>query len=148
MLRGFYALKDTRTPFLVNVAENSVNVVAALALVGTLSVQGLGLAYSAAYLVGAAAALVLLGRRVGQLWTPPVMASVGRTLAASAVMAAAVYAVTRTIGSAHGAGALLRCVVAVVVGAAVYFGTLVLLRSDDVDGLTRRLRRRPTPAAP
>ena len=25
-LRGFYALKDTRTPFLVNLAENSTNI--------------------------------------------------------------------------------------------------------------------------
>ena len=146
VLRGFYALKDTKTPFLVNLLENGVNIVLALAVIGALEAPGLGLAYSAAYTAGAALALVLLARRVGRLWSASVAASVSRTLVASAVMAASVYAVTLTIGSAHGAGAILRCGVAVAVGAVVYFGVLVLLRSEDVDGLTRRLRRRrPTP---
>ena len=33
-LRGFYSLKDTRTPFLANLVENGVNVALAFALVG------------------------------------------------------------------------------------------------------------------
>ena len=55
VLRGFYAFKDTRTPFFLNLAENGVNIVAALALVGVLGVQGLALAYALAYSVGAVA---------------------------------------------------------------------------------------------
>ena len=52
---------------------------------------------------------------------------------------------TQLVGSTQGPGALLRLVVAGVVGLAVYFGMLVVLRSEDVGGLTRRLRRRPSP---
>ena len=145
-LRGFYALKDTRTPFVVNVIENGVNVAMAFALVGALSVQGLGLAYSLAYVAGATAALVLLARRVGSLWTAATAASVVRTLAASALMAAGVWLVTLTVGSAGGAGALLRCVAGLLVGIVVYFGALVALRSQDVAGLTERVRRRRSTA--
>ncbi len=67
-------------------------------------------------------------------------------------MAGGVYLVTLTVGSAQGAAAILRCGAAVVVGAIVYFGTLVLLRSEDVGGPDPRVsaagaRRRP-PAEP
>ncbi len=43
--RGFYAHQDTRTPFVINVVENLLNIVLAFVLVGSLGVLGLGLAY-------------------------------------------------------------------------------------------------------
>ena len=46
-MRGFYALQDTRTPFLVNAFENGCNIVLALALFPSLGVQGLALAWPA-----------------------------------------------------------------------------------------------------
>ena len=45
-LRGFYAHQDTRTPFVINVGENVLNIVFALLLVGRWGVLGLGLAYA------------------------------------------------------------------------------------------------------
>jgi len=145
-LRGFYALKDTRTPFLVNLLENGANILLAFALVGGLSATGLGLAYAGAYLIGAIAAVTLLARKIGGLWSPAAVASVGRTLAAALAMGLAVGGLVAAVGNVTGAAAVALCLVGVVLGLAVYFGVLVLLRSDDVDGLTRRLRRR-RPAA-
>jgi len=145
-LRGFYALKDTRTPFLVNLLENGANILLAFALVGGLSATGLGLAYAGAYLIGAIAAVTLLARKIGGLWSPAAVASVGRTLAAALAMGLAVGSLVAAVGNVTGAAAVALCLVGVVLGLAVYFGVLVLLRSDDVDGLTRRLRRR-RPAA-
>ena len=146
VLRAFYALKDTRTPFFLNVIENSVNIGLAFAFVGALSIQGLALAYAAAYTVGAIAAFILLRRRVGPLWSAAVARSAGSAIAAAAVMGVVVWAVSSSVGSATGSGALVRCVAGVLAGGVVYFGMLMLLRSEDVDGLTRRLRRRTTPA--
>ena len=140
-LRGFYALKDTRTPFLVNLLENGANILLAFALVGGLSATGLGLAYAGAYLIGAIAAVTLLARKIGGLWSPAAVASVGRTLAAALAMGLAVGGLVAAVGNVTGAAAVALCLVGVVFGLAVYFGVLVLLRSDDVDGLTRRLRR-------
>jgi putative peptidoglycan lipid II flippase len=144
-LQGFYAMKDTRTPFLINVVENSVNIVVALIVVNHFGLTGLGAAYAAAYWVAATVALTVLRRRVGGFDGTGLLGALGKTVVAAAVMGACVWVVTQLVGSTQGPGALLRLVVAGVVGLAVYFGMLVVLRSEDVGGLTRRLRRRPSP---
>ena len=55
VLRGFYALRDTRTPFLINLVENALTLVFAFVFVrGTHSgVQGLAWAWSLAYFCSA-----------------------------------------------------------------------------------------------
>jgi peptidoglycan biosynthesis protein MviN/MurJ (putative lipid II flippase) len=90
-------------------------------------------------------ALTVLRRRVGGFDGTGLLGALGKTVVAAAVMGACVWVVTQLVGSTQGPGALLRLVVAGVVGLAVYFGMLVVLRSEDVGGLTRRLRRRPSP---
>jgi putative peptidoglycan lipid II flippase len=130
-LRGFYALKDTRTPFTLNLGENGLNIVLALVLVGSLGVQGLGLAYSAAYTVSAVLALVALGRRVGSLVDARTVRSLGSVLGATAVMAAAVWAVSRQVGGVEGSGAVVRSVTGVAVGAATYGAVIAGLTTVD-----------------
>lgn len=144
-LRGFYAFKDTRTPFFLNLAENGVNIVAAFALVGVLGVQGLGLAYALAYTVGAVLALAALRRRLGGLDGRRTLASVGRMVVAAAVMAVAVWAATRAVGGDSGSEAVVRTLVGVAVGLVVYGGALLALRVPEVVELRDRLaaRRRP-----
>ncbi len=73
-LRGFYALADTRTPFIVNAFENALNIGLAVVLFPSLGVQGLALAWSGAYTVAAILALFMLRRRM----PGPVDAAVGR----------------------------------------------------------------------
>src|SRR5258705_1320628 len=66
-LRGFYALHDTRTPFVLNCWENLINVVVAAALYPWFGVQGLAFSFSVAYTVAAVMALRSLARRTGGL---------------------------------------------------------------------------------
>ena len=47
VLRGFYAHKDAKTPFKINLVENLVNIVLAVVLVDRYGVLGLGLAFAA-----------------------------------------------------------------------------------------------------
>ena len=49
VLRAFYALQDTRTPFFLNCAENALNIVLAVVLVRSFGVVGLAVAYAIAY---------------------------------------------------------------------------------------------------
>lgn len=63
VLRGFYSHGDTRTPFLINLAENAINIVLAVALVSRYDVLGLGLAFAIAYLVSAVIAVEVLHRK-------------------------------------------------------------------------------------
>lgn len=71
VLRGYYALEDTRTPFFIQCLIAAVNIVLAIGL--TLSVAPrlvapvLAGAYGASYAVGAAVSLVVLARRLGGL---------------------------------------------------------------------------------
>lgn len=141
-LRGFYALKDTRTPFFLNLAENGTNIVLALALVGALGVQGLGLAYAGAYTLAAGLALLTLRHRIGGLDLTHTAASTVRMVAAAAVMAAAVWGVTRVVGSDHGNGAVVRTLAGVLVGTLVYGAALIALRVPEVTDLVDRWRAR------
>jgi putative peptidoglycan lipid II flippase len=140
LLRGFYAQQDTRTPFLLNVLENGVNVVLAFALVGRFGVQGLAFSYSAAYIVAAGVTFIALRRRVGRLEGRRLAATTARIAVAAAVMGVVAYAASRAVGSATGGGAVVRLVVGVVVGVVVYGACLLVLRVSEVDALRNRLR--------
>ena len=141
-LRGFYALRDTRTPFLLNVVENILQIAVAFALVGPFEVQGLALAFAFSYTVSAVLGLVVLGRRVGGIDGRRLTGSLARLSVASAVMGVAVWAVTRTVGDASGGEAVLQVAVAVVVGVTVYALALLLLRAEEFGGLRTRLLHR------
>jgi putative peptidoglycan lipid II flippase len=142
-LRGFYAGQDTRTPFLVNVIQNGANVVLALALYPALGVQGLALAYSGAYVVGAAVALILLHRRIGEILPAPVRATAVRSLVASAVLAVVAAVCAGAIGRDSPAEPAIAAAAGAVAGGLVYVGMLAIVRSDELRALARILRRRP-----
>jgi putative peptidoglycan lipid II flippase len=141
VMRGFYAHQDTRTPFFINVGENVLNIVLAVVLSVHYGVLGLGLAFALAYLISAIWALQVLAYKVPGFALQPVYASFGRSLVAAVLMAEAVWLVTRLVGDDAGAGAWLRLIVGVLVGAAVYIGVLVLQRDDDVGNVRALLAR-------
>jgi len=126
-LRGFFALEDTRTPFLLNVMENGINIVIALAVVGDSGVEGLAWAYALAYTISAVVALRTLQARVGRL-RRSVLASVLRSLVAAGVTALVVRVARDAVS-----GDVLQVVVGVPVGVATYLvvsaGLLALWRS-------------------
>ena len=67
VLRIFYAHQDARTPFVINVGENVLNIVFALVFVGRWGLLGLGLAFGLAYLVASLWALQVLALQVARL---------------------------------------------------------------------------------
>ncbi len=64
-LRGFYSHGDTRTPFLINIGQNLLNIALAIALAGRYDVLGLGLAFAISYLVFAVVAVRAMARTHG-----------------------------------------------------------------------------------
>lgn len=137
-LRGFYALRDTRTPFFINVCENGLNIVLAFALEPFLGIPGLALAYSLAYSIAAVVALVMLRKRVGRLDGTRTAKGLVPVLMACLIMAAAVSAAIRLVGGTYH----LQIAVGVVVGAVVYGIAIVALRVEEVSALRTRLARR------
>jgi putative peptidoglycan lipid II flippase len=144
-LRGFYALHDTRTPFLINVVENLVNVALALALFPALGVQGLALAWSGAYAVAAILALAILRRRVPQPVDRTVRASMVRASLAGAVLAIVASPLAAAIGRTPANRALLASAAAGLAGGVAYLLVLAALRAPELRSLFGTLRRGPSP---
>jgi len=93
LLRGFYALEDTRTPALTAVALNALNVGVSYLLFRTLptdlQIPGLALGYSVAYLLTLVVLWQLLRRRLDGLETADVVRQHVRVLVAAAIGAVA-----------------------------------------------------------
>ncbi len=141
VLRGFYAHQDTRTPFVLNVGENLLNIVFAFVLVGRWGVLGLGLAYAFAYLLSAVWALTVLRDKVRGFSLRPMLASLWRMLLAAVLMAEAVWLVTRQAEGTTGWDAVVQLLIGGGAGIAVYAGVLVALRAPELEWVRRRLRR-------
>ena len=142
VMRAFYALKDTRTPFLLNAFENLLNVVLALILFPRLGVQGLALAWTVAYTVAAVAALVVLRRRIGGVPDRTAAISSLRALTAAAALGIVAAEIAGAMTSTSPAEALLTTVVAAAAGTLVYVGALWILRSEELGALVRLVSRR------
>jgi putative peptidoglycan lipid II flippase len=139
VLRVFYAHQDARTPFVINVGENLLNVVLALIFVGRWGLLGLGLSFGLAYLIAALWALQVLRYKLVEFQLKVVFASLWRMGLSALVMAEVVWAVARVVGGNSGSPAVVRIVVSTVVGAGVYLGMLILLGTPEVDDLRSRL---------
>jgi putative peptidoglycan lipid II flippase len=140
-LRGFYALHDTRTPFVINCWENLINVVVAVALYPWFGVQGLALSFSIAYAVAAVLAMRALARRTGgiglDLRGRQVLA---RTTVAALVMTLAVrLAVVALPGHPPD---IVQAAVGVLVGVVVYGAALSAMRVREMAEIVKRLRTR------
>ena len=138
-LRGFYAHQDTRTPFVLNVGENLLNIVLAFVFVGRWGVLGLGLSYSIAYLLSSVWALQVMSYKVPSFKMRSVAFDLWRPLLAVVLMAEAMWFVTHNAPSDHGWDALLQLLVGGIAGLVVYVAVLLVLRAPELSGLARRL---------
>jgi putative peptidoglycan lipid II flippase len=152
-LRGFYALEDTRTPFLVQIAV-AVTLVANAVLVRTVydvryTAAGLGLGWSVAYVVGAGTSLTVLGRRIGRLGQLRLIGHVVRLALASLPAAAVAGGVVLALGRTLEGGDVLTSAVQAAAGglAAVltFLLTTRLVRVREIDDAVSALLRRVRP---
>ncbi len=141
VLRGFYATQDTKRPFWINCIENVINVVVALVLIVPLSLlTGLTVAYSLAYIGGAALALAVLVRRL-----PPgfdvrgFVGTLARCLLAGALMAAVVAGLVLAATAIDADLLLPGLIVGVPVGVVVYLFAALVLGVVRQAGLGARL---------
>jgi putative peptidoglycan lipid II flippase len=152
VLRGFYALQDTRTPFFVNCFENGVNIVLALVLFPRFGVQGLALAYAGAYLVAALVALALLGRRIGGGasggYDRGTVETALRCAIASGALALVAAPVAAAIGYDDAAQAAAAAIAGTVAGGLAYLGALRLLGVGEIATIIGLVRRRRTRFSP
>ena len=132
VLRGFYAQHNTRTPFFINLIENTINIVLAIVLVDRFDVLGLGIAFSIAYVISAVIAVTTLSSTNQSLQLSKLAKDVLRIAAAGIIMAGAVKFGCDAVGSTAGVGALARVLVGVIIGGVTYIAALALLGEPNV----------------
>ncbi|MDY7102459.1 MAG: murein biosynthesis integral membrane protein MurJ [Actinomycetota bacterium] len=114
-LRAFYALGDTRTPALVNIGVNVVNVFAAVGLYAVLApshrITGMAVAYALSYAVGLALTSRALGGRIGGLDGAAIVRTAARVGLCAAVAGFAAGTIVLTADDAVGTGAVAAVIV-------------------------------------
>jgi putative peptidoglycan lipid II flippase len=143
LLRASYAMQDTRTPALVNVAAVTVNVLVDLVFffVLDLGVPGLALGHAVSYGFASTVLLLMIRRRIGPIGGRRIAASLVRILVAGLATAAVAWLVAegfeRWLGTKTIAAQTAQVLGAVVAGLAVFIASAAALRIEEV-GLVRR----------
>ena len=151
-LRVFYAMTDSRTPTLIQVAMIAVKIplllLCPVLLPPAQVVLGLAAANGLSFVVGTVIGQWLLYRRLGHIRTREVLVTLGKTLAASVVGAAAAWGVGRGLDAAWLSDwpAVGRAWTLLVVGTVVALPVTVLgmrvLRVAELETVFRRFSRR------
>ena len=140
-VRSFFARRDTRTPFFLNLAQNVINVVMVVPLAAALGPEGLSLAYSASYWVIAVVALVVLNRRVGHLLNSRALVPLLRSVGVGVVVLVALFATFTLLRPASEDRPLFEILVAVGVALAVFVPATFLLKPRGFEPAIARLRQ-------
>ncbi len=151
-LRVFYAMKDGRTPTLIQVIIVAVKVPMLLACPLLLSpdrvVLGLAAANSASFVIGAAIGQWWLRHRLGAVRTRAALRTIGKTTLAATLggLVAVALLTLLQLGPLGRLDAVPRAwvilVVGTIVGGAVTLAVLRVLRVAEIDPIWRRLTRR------
>jgi putative peptidoglycan lipid II flippase len=139
VLRAFYAHSDARTPFVINIVENLINVILAVVLVRRFGVLGLGAAFAIAYVVSSVWAMFVLATKVPGFSVSAIGQICARMGLAALVAAEAMWLVANSVGGNAGMPALTRVLTAGVVGGAAYVGMLTVLGVHELTQLRQRL---------
>ncbi|HPU13060.1 MAG TPA: murein biosynthesis integral membrane protein MurJ [Aeromicrobium sp.] len=152
VLRGFYAMEDTRSPFFIQVAIASVNV--ALALLFTFDAAPievstrLAFAYGLAYTAGLTISVFVLSRRIGRLADREMVSFVAR-LGVVLVLTATVLLGSRWVwetlissGTNSWFGSLAEMLVISLLGVLAVFGGARLLRLAELRYVISSVLRR------
>ena len=146
LVPAFYALKDARTPMFVSLGSIGIN----YAVVSTMTSQtgfglaGLALSTSAVAITGSLILLTILKTRITGIYGRALLSSVGKIVAAAAVMFAAVSATTWAVGQQFPAGQpryLVDLAVSIPLGLAVYYFACRLLKVEEMDLAADALER-------
>lgn len=138
-VRAFFARRDTRTPFFLNVVQNALNVALIVPLTALWGAQGLPLAYSTSYWTIAIVTLYVLNRRVSHLLTLramlPLLRSVGVGLAVLFALAATAVVLGDQVGS------VVKLVIEVTVAVFVFVPVTFMLKPKGFEPAIDRLRQ-------
>lgn len=136
--RAFYALHDTKTPVVVSVGAMALNIALSLVLIAPLAQGGLALANSTATILEVLALLLILWRRMGGIDERRIVISVARIAVAAMAMGLPLLLFANYFATRN---AIFVAVVGTALGTAIYFVVTVLLRSEEIAFVLRRVNK-------
>lgn len=140
LVRGFFAMHDTRTPFFVSASTLVVKIILSLVLVRFLQHAGLALATSLTVILNMSIFALLLRRRLPELFDRPFFNFTGRVAISAGVMGLAVYGLDGLLAGYLGTGGLalvVRVGTDILTGAAVFVIAGLVLRLDELVNIIR-----------
>ena len=141
-LRGFYAHEDTRTPFVINLVENALNIVFAVALVGRHGVLGLGLAFGFAYMISSVIVLWVLHVKYRAVDWPRLLSITWKTVVVSTLMGFVLWVIQWGLHAESGYTRLAELFISVTAGLLLYVIGLFVLRVPEMHDARSLLPRR------
>lgn len=151
-LRAFYAMHDTKTPFLINCGAVVLNVAINIPMFAWLGAKGLAAGHAISYVFGVSLQARYLSRRIGGIDGRRIARSALRIFASALCMGAAVWATSLLFDAPPGssfAKTFLGVVGPMAVGAVAYIGSAQLLGVEELAFVKGLLRgRKPEPTAP
>ena len=136
--RGFTSQKDTRTPFILNVAQSVIAIALAFLLVREFGVVGIAAAGTIGYVVLSLIAIGVLDRRIGAIFAKRTRETLLKIVIASALLAGVVFVLRQLTNDLPSLFVLAVCGV---VGTIVYFVALHLLHVNEVRQIVARFKR-------
>lgn len=146
ILRGFYALKDTKTPVVIGVIALSSNIIFNLILVRLMGLGGLALGTSLAAILRASLLISFLSKRLRGLDMKFLFSALSRILLCSLVMGGICYAVFYYteifFDTALFYNLILQIFLACIFCAIAYLGISRLLKVEEVDYFLELVRKK------
>ena len=151
LIRAFYALGDSKTPFVTGLIATFSNVLLAMLLTEPLGVRGLALAFSLSNILNFVLLWLALHTRLGRLDGTKILTSTGKILVATFMLAlvsqATKYIIEPLIGTETFLGVCLQAAGAAVAGGGAYVAIGWLLRVEELtylsDSLKKKLFKKP-----
>ena len=146
LLRGFYALHNTKIPVAVTVVCIISNIILSLALVGPMGFRGLALAFSLAEVIRCLLLIVLLRWRLGSMDLRNIAVSAAKTALVCLPMGLACWGLMRwlenAVDMAYKANQLWTFILCAVVAGLIFFIGTYILKMQEVHILVNMLKRR------
>ncbi len=139
---AYYALGDARTPMLISLGSIAVNYVVAFTMIRVVGMgaAGLALTTAAVALFGFLVQFLLMKNRIGGIHGRALLEQFLKVGAASATMAAVVWASSHGVRAWLGTAQLARLAdvaISLPLGLGTYYAACKLLRIDDIDMMLR-----------
>jgi putative peptidoglycan lipid II flippase len=147
LLRGFYAIKDTKRPFFISIGTMVINIVFAVSLPFISSLQlgvaGVALAFSIAGFFNAGMLYLFLSKQVGKIDTDnKIFSGATKFILSSSIMGIAVhyslYLFAPFVDTHTVVGLLLQTGGAIIVGVLIYFGLTYLFRCEEAGKIFKK----------